>query len=493
MPSLVPRDASLLVVLQIFCRIITFSMNIWVVKNVSPAEFGTANVRLYLLYSLIVSLSREGVRRTCLRQQSGSLYHLSLIPFALGVMLTSCMLAYVLMTEPDAHTSTALVITAGGALIELLWEPYYNENMRAGNIARRAKIEALAVLGRSLTTALLVHPAVALSLWAFAAGHVAHGLLLGLGYWLIPPPPPAAAAAAAVSSSRKEGLPTSAIPWSLLGVLTWQFTQSHILAESENVVLLWVTTASMLEDQGIFALAANLGALTARLLFQPMEEVGYACLVRKDADSNRSFLQLWTYAMRFGLFFAVFGPFYAPWVLRILYGSSWGILAGGYLRLWSVYIALLSLNGLSEAYVMGTASTSFLKQHNMFLLFLGVGGILTSSMLITYWKDTFYILMWTSIVSMGSRAIFNLIYIKQMSTLALRPILLPSNTVCAITAMIIAINCCTILYFPSESLLPVLIGASQALLFLYALSTMDGLHIPGWSRIFPDRRKTKSE
>lgn len=52
--------------LQIFCRCITFVLNAFVVRHVGQAILGVINVRLLLLESMILFLSREPFVKACL-------------------------------------------------------------------------------------------------------------------------------------------------------------------------------------------------------------------------------------------------------------------------------------------------------------------------------------------------------------------------------------------------------------------------------------------
>ena len=52
--------------LQLVFRLATFALNAWLLRRVTPATLGVANVRLALLHSTILFLSRESFRKVCL-------------------------------------------------------------------------------------------------------------------------------------------------------------------------------------------------------------------------------------------------------------------------------------------------------------------------------------------------------------------------------------------------------------------------------------------
>ena len=61
-----------LIASQFFSRGVTFSMNLFVARKVGPVVFGLASVNLYLLYTLILFVSREGLRRAVMRVPTSS-------------------------------------------------------------------------------------------------------------------------------------------------------------------------------------------------------------------------------------------------------------------------------------------------------------------------------------------------------------------------------------------------------------------------------------
>jgi oligosaccharide translocation protein RFT1 len=64
------RTTSLLMLLQIGSRLLTFVLNALVARQIGPALYGIANVHFYLVYTTILFVAREGLRRACLRSGS---------------------------------------------------------------------------------------------------------------------------------------------------------------------------------------------------------------------------------------------------------------------------------------------------------------------------------------------------------------------------------------------------------------------------------------
>ena len=63
------KNASYNMVLQVFFRLSTFSMNAVMLRYLSREILGVMNVRLMLLYSTMLFISREAFRKSCLTQQ----------------------------------------------------------------------------------------------------------------------------------------------------------------------------------------------------------------------------------------------------------------------------------------------------------------------------------------------------------------------------------------------------------------------------------------
>ncbi|KAL1457107.1 hypothetical protein WDU94_001768 [Cyamophila willieti] len=62
------QDASYNILLQIMFRGVTFAMNVFVLRHLNQDVIGVMNVRLLLLESTVLFLSREAFRRACISQ-----------------------------------------------------------------------------------------------------------------------------------------------------------------------------------------------------------------------------------------------------------------------------------------------------------------------------------------------------------------------------------------------------------------------------------------
>mmetsp|Transcript_13455 Transcript_13455/g.15355 ORF Transcript_13455/g.15355 Transcript_13455/m.15355 type:complete len:110 (+) Transcript_13455:192-521(+) len=91
---------SYLASVQFSSRIFTFLLNIALTRYMQdPAALGVASIQLYLLYTLALNLSRETIRRVCLRLASESVkthevVNLIWCGIVLGVIITPMLCLY---------------------------------------------------------------------------------------------------------------------------------------------------------------------------------------------------------------------------------------------------------------------------------------------------------------------------------------------------------------------------------------------------------------
>jgi oligosaccharide translocation protein RFT1 len=207
----------------------------------------------------------------------------------------------------------------------------------------------------------------------------------------------------------------------LAGSMMAQSVVKHLLTQGDTLL---VTTLSTAEAQGVYALANNYGGLVARLVFQPVEESSRNYFSRVLASSSTidsptapekadkkttndskdgkkptsnihlaatnltSLLRIYT---TLSLPILTLGPSAAPLLLYLVAGPRWARSgASACLSTYSLYIPLLALNGLLEAFVasaaserqvhlqslwMGGFSVAFALAGYVFLRVLGWGGV----------------------------------------------------------------------------------------------------------------------
>lgn len=185
--------ASLLVLLQLGSRLVTFTLNQALLAYTTPAAFGTATVQLEPLLNTVLFLCREGIRGALARQSkhdvsSKQVTKLSLIPLALGVPVTLAGFSiYARSTSPSVYTqdyfATSVILYALATVTELASEPYFNHAQLEMNVKLRVSIEGSAVIVRAITTLLVVlHGREQMALLAFAAGQLSYAVTIMARY-----------------------------------------------------------------------------------------------------------------------------------------------------------------------------------------------------------------------------------------------------------------------------------------------------------------------
>ncbi|KAG2427588.1 hypothetical protein HXX76_012242 [Chlamydomonas incerta] len=200
-------------------------------------------------------------------------------------------------------------------------------------------------------------------------------------------------------------------------VFTLQAVEKLALAEGSKVVLATMQSAV---NQGVYGLVSNLGSLVVRTLFQPLEEAAFAAFSAwgaeaspatataaapaagtgvqgsaggvaaaaggKEEQARAKAVEAEAAQRRLaplaaalgpmvkavcvlGLAAAAFGPAYAYTLLRLVYGTRWSETeAPAVLAAYSVYVLLLSLNGIGEAFVHAVLDARGLQASNALLL-----------------------------------------------------------------------------------------------------------------------------
>ncbi|XP_028302882.1 protein RFT1 homolog [Gouania willdenowi] len=494
--------ASYNVMLQVMFRVLTFLLNAFTLRFVSKELIGVVNVRLTLLYSTLVFLSREAFRRACLSGVSGSKHswrqviNLLWLTLPLGVLwaaLLVCVWLW-LLEIPNVHTiphyGPAVVLFALSGVQELLAEPLWVLAQAHMLVRLKVVAESLAMIAKCCVTVVLVVFAGEWGLYIFSAAHLVYTGLLVLCYVVYFARFLGSKEAAdrrfplrSVSDllpSRAEGEPL--VDWSLAR-LTWSFFKQsflkQILTEGERYVMTFLSVLSF-GDQGVYDIVNNLGSMVARFVFLPIEESFYIFFAKvlergRDVESQKQeevsiaaevlecLLKL---VLVIGLIITVFGYAYSHLALDV-YGGT--LLSSGtgpsLLRCYSCYVLLLAVNGVTECFVFAAMSQRELDQYNLVMLALSVSFLVLSYML-TWWAGSVGFIL-ANCLNMGLRICHSLLYIhryfyssqwKPLRGLLPSPFLLLALAVSAVsTAMSEAVFCCDSGWF--LRLLHVAVGA----------------------------------
>ncbi|XP_072238352.1 man(5)GlcNAc(2)-PP-dolichol translocation protein RFT1 [Leuresthes tenuis] len=479
--------ASYNVLLQVMFRVLTFLLNAFTLRFVSKELIGVVNVRLTLLYSTVVFLSREAFRRACLSGESGTnrswrqVINLLWLTVPLGV-LWAVLLGGVwlwLLEVPDAQTvpyyGPAVVLFALSGVQELLAEPLWVLAQAHMFVRLKVVAESLAMIAKCSVTVALVVFAQEWGLYIFSAAHLVYTGFLVLCYAVY------FIRFLGSKEAVKKNFPlysvTDLLPrrfydeplvdWTLAR-LTWSFFKQsflkQILTEGERYVMTFLNVLSF-GDQGVYDIVNNLGSMVARFIFLPIEESFYIFFAKvlqrgrniksqkqEDvaiaADVLECLLKL---VLVIGLIITVFGYAYSHLALDIYGGSLLSSGAGpSLLRYYSCYVLLLAANGVTECFVFAAMSQEEVDKYNLVMLALSVSFLFLSYML-TWWAGGVGFIL-ANCLNMGLRILHSVLYIhryfqfsqwKPLRGLLPSPYLLLALAVSAvITAVSEAVLCC---------------------------------------------------
>ncbi|KAL7750997.1 Oligosaccharide translocation protein rft1 [Sorochytrium milnesiophthora] len=403
-------------VLQLCARLGTFAMNQYLLRLVTPEIFGLGNVQMELFVSSVLFFSREAFRSVLLRSSSDDasdatkkdqalrrIVNVAFLPMLLGLLITPAVLLYFVygLEIPDVdHYYRCLAIYAAGTYIELLIEPLYIVSLSHLYLKLRVCAEAAATFAGCVTTFSLTYlGAVAdkpaanhFGLLAFAWGRMAFGaayVLVYLGFYLVQTfAQQPVDSALDIRNMRPRSATDPATGKSYyfdpkLLKLSYSFARQSVLkqllTEGDKILLSSISTTS---DQGVYAFVLNYGSLVVRIVFFPLEDAGRMIFARlltggetapealrrqSNMTMARGILAL---TIRFhvllGLLFVCFGTNYTHAFVDLLAGKKWAgeTMAPAVLALYCVYIPIMGVNGITEAFVTSVAGDDDIKRQS---------------------------------------------------------------------------------------------------------------------------------
>uniref|UniRef100_A0A7N8WTM9 Protein RFT1 homolog n=1 Tax=Mastacembelus armatus TaxID=205130 RepID=A0A7N8WTM9_9TELE len=440
--------ASYNVLLQVMFRVLTFLLNAFTLRFVSKELIGVVNVRLTLLYSTLVFLSREAFRRACLSGGSGTSHswrqviNLLWLTLPLGVLWATLLVCVWLwfLQVPDPQTvpyySPAVVLFALAGVQELLAEPLWVLAQAHMFVRLKVVAESLAMIAKCSITVVLVVSARDWGLYIFSAAHLVYTGFLVLCYVVY------FIRFLGSEEATKKSFPLRCVgdllpcktdgqplvDWTL-AQLTWSFFKQsflkQILTEGERYESFYIFFAKVLERG-------------RDVKSQKREEVAIA------AEVLECLLKL---VVVIGMIITVFGYAYSHLALDIYGGSLLSSGAGPtLLRCYSCYVLLLAVNGVTECFVFAAMSQAEVDKYNLVMLALSVS-FLFLSYILTWWAGGVGFIL-ANCLNMGLRILHSVRYINHYFQFSQwKPLrgLLPSPLLLltlAVSAGVTSVFCC---------------------------------------------------
>nr|UWK20064.1 oligosaccharidyl-lipid flippase [Trichoderma albolutescens] len=416
-PSVI-KGASLLIILQIASRLVTFIANQLLLRFLTAPLLGlSTQLEVYYLSilffareSLRVAIQRQGIAGTAdpkddaddaavARREGQAVVNLGYLAVGLGSVV-SVTLGWMYLASASATTLQtpwlveSLWLYGIAAMVELLSEPCFVLMQTRLQFGTRAAAESIATFLRCIvvfgSAVWASQKSLDIGVLPFALGQLSYGvslllvylvsgyrLALTTGFSLLPKR----------LSSRKDVVfmlsyfykPTV----SLAGSMMAQSVVKHLLTQGDTFL---ISLFSNPEVQGVYALANNYGSLLARLLFQPVEESSRSYFSRllssppssdgqsssqpassvKEAKRNLHTI-LHLYILLSAIIVSI-GPFAAPPLLSVVAGSRWTDSgAGQVLGTYCFYIPFMGLNGITEAFVASVASEAQVHRQSFWM------------------------------------------------------------------------------------------------------------------------------
>lgn len=317
---------TLLIIIQLTSRLITFAANQLILRKLSPAILGIA-AQLELYLATILYFSRESIRIAIQRQPlktvagnqknsggdsngkvwtedsiaSQSVVNVSYLGLGLGVPLAAMITLFYIRFTPERvfetpYCHTGVAITGAASLLELGVEPFFAVVQQHLLYKKRAVVEMSAAFIKSLavcgTFIWASKAGIDVGVLPFALGHLFHAIVLICGYIVTMLDVAREAGFSfllmriqsryattktevrivlTVCSNQSKYM-AGRFSYQLVSLSANVFLQSavkYLLTQGDSMILAAMST---LEDQGIYSLASNYGGLVARIIFQPIEE-----------------------------------------------------------------------------------------------------------------------------------------------------------------------------------------------------------------------------
>lgn len=468
------RGASLLILLQVVSRAVTFVANQLLLRFLTAQLLGVST-QLEVYYLSVIFFARESLRVAIQRQDTSRLelakhgkdaasgqantpaqavVNLGYIAIALGIPLAS-LLGWLYLSSVSASTLSStpnlvssLYLYGLAAVVELLSEPAFVVMQTRLQFGTRAAAESVATVLRCVVTlgSAVWGASHDLGVLPFALGQLSYGIGLlavyawngaglarGEGFSLLPK----RLSAITAGQNTPRGAQPSTFAFSYFYRPTLQLASSmmaqsvvkHVLTQGDTFLVSVLSTPTA---QGVYALANNYGGLLARLVFQPIEESSrsyfsrllapsaaakgtaspaWAANLVQAQDALRSLLKCY---LLLSLVITALGPAAAPPLLALVAGPRWaGSGAASCLAAYAWYVPLLAVNGVAEAFVASVASEAEVHAQSAWMAVFSLVFAAAGFVALRSWAWGAMGLVLANSVNMGCRIAWCTVFIRR--------------------------------------------------------------------------------
>uniref|UniRef100_A0A1L8DWT9 Protein RFT1 homolog n=2 Tax=Nyssomyia neivai TaxID=330878 RepID=A0A1L8DWT9_9DIPT len=419
------QNASFNIIFQILCRCITFAINAYIVRSVGRDVLGIMNVRLLLLESSLLFLSREATSRaalsaTSLKRSSCTWQQLInqmwlTVPICAFLCLPLLYIWLNVLSSVDAQLQDQYTFGCYAIAVSCVIEMCAEAAVFVGQVfcfvRLKVFLDTLHIFVRSCVFIAIVTTNKSIAIYAFGIAQFSSAMTIILGHYIFFHMYTKKLNEYRRSTDKKvnphfdhmEDFPFASINEMLprilpqkslnsdLQVLILSFVKQgvlkQILTEGEKYVMS-VSPVLSFSEQATYDVVNNMGSLAARFIFRPIEDSSYFYFtqtiardvklkeqeVEKVTEASTVLANVCKVVLSIGLVGFVFGQSYAGTIL-LLYGGA-DFVAGGLpellLRWHSLAIILLAVNGITEGYMFATNTSKEIDGYNYYMAIFSV-------------------------------------------------------------------------------------------------------------------------
>ncbi|XP_059614048.1 protein RFT1 homolog [Phlebotomus argentipes] len=434
------QNASFSIVFQILCRCVTFAINAYIVRSVGRDVLGVMNVRLLLLESTLLFLSREATSRAALSatslQRSSCTWPQLInqmwltVPICAFLCLPFLYIWLNLLSAVDPQLQDQYAFGCYAIAVSCVIEMCAEAPVFLGQVfcfvRLKVVLDTLHIFVRSVVFITIVSNNKSIAIYAFGTAQLSSALTIILGNYIFfyiytkrlndfrqknEEEKKSLLEKMGSQFDHMEDFPLKSLTDLLpkiqpsgmkslnadLQILILSFVKQgilkQILTEGEKYVMS-VSPVLSFSEQATYDVVNNMGSLAARFIFRPIEDSSYFYFTQtiarnlklkeqepeKVSEASKVLANVCKVVLSIGLMGFVFGQSYSGTIL-LLYGGR-DFVAGGLpellLRWHSLAIILLAVNGISEGYMFATNTSKEIDGYNYYMAIFSVTFLLLS-------------------------------------------------------------------------------------------------------------------
>ncbi|CAJ0602147.1 unnamed protein product [Cylicocyclus nassatus] len=399
---------------QLVARVISFAINMYLLRVVDNDVLGLVNVRLMLLYQTLLFLTREPMRKANILRTSipcfvNVIWLSPLICVALSVV---CTFFWSVFSSGHDLPWFVLISFPISAIIESLAEPFAVISLRFSLSGHFALAQSMLITLQRVFVLLLISATSMHHLYIFAYAQLISSVVYLMFHYIAffhysrssKPELSSFANFGSFFPQPRHGFDPEAL--SALGTLFTHSILKQLMTDGSAYVMTFTQLLS-LKDQAVYDAVEKVGSLVARIVLAPLEEMCFAYFSNtinkntktfvKSIDSQESLIDNFSTTLHaasvIGIVVTVFGVPYSPLAVflyggHLLYDNGGAVL----LSLYCVYLSVMAVNGITECFAMASMNNAQVFSHGGFLFVSAFAHLFLSFILCSYLNASGFII-----------------------------------------------------------------------------------------------------